>query len=172
MDKHCGFFLFSSFRIVTFGEMFTIGQECIVPSCYWSVISNRNTTKKYTTIKNRSYIGRANHCACLRAGHKWDHKTVTALTFSKFLRRIVFSAHHASSHRHKHFLSLHFLQIKANIFLTSTLNVYHLTSWRKNSKSWFIQNSNNFIVNHKCGDMFRLIVIIRPIFEPYLRYIK
>jgi len=28
----------------------------------------------------------------------------------------------------------------------------------KYSKSWFSQNTTNFIVNHKCGDMFRLIV--------------
>jgi len=31
-------------------------------------------------------------------------------------------------------------------------------------KIWFSQNTTNFIVNHKCGDMFRLRVNIRPIF--------
>jgi len=32
--------------------------------------------------------------------------------------------------------------------------------------------TTNFTVNHQCGDMFRLIIIIRPIREPYLRYIE
>ena len=37
----------------------------------------------------------------------------------------------------------------------------------------FSQNTANFIVNYKCGDMFRLIEMSGQIFfEPCLRYIK
>ena len=39
-------------------------------------------------------------------------------------------------------------------------------------KSKFSQNTTNCTVNCKCGDIFRLTAIIRPIFEPCLRYIK
>jgi len=64
-------------------------------------------------------------------------------------------------------------------FIFSALNTvitifFHINSQTtlKYSRSKFSKNTINFVVSYKYGDMFRLIVIVRPNLEPYLRYMK